>query len=345
MSGSLPPSPQIQVDTSVFALKYWFAQAQKWMNGTSKVQNVVATSSMTVPTDISFYAYQADTTSGAITFTLPPANGNIGKKFLFKHVAGSTNGCSINAFGTDTIDGASTYLINTLYDAVEIVSDGISNWIIISKVSSGGSSGSIPFFRSSGMTIPTVASMSVMGTLSSRTDKVDRLQVVKASAAANLAMTYTTPPATPYTVDVCGTVHGMPTTNEDALLGVGRSDGTKIEVCWGGVSTSSPVNMPIAVQKWNTTTGAVASPVNNLAALNPGLMYFRMTDDGTTLSYYYSNNGKDYYLVFSEPHNTFLTATRIGICYYNTTIIAAATPGKFSVYDYTVTPSILGDAS
>lgn len=209
--------------------------------------------------------------------------------------------------------------------------------------------GGLAFFRSSGMTVPLAASFAgTMGTLASTTDKSDRLQVTKASTVSDMAMLYITAPTAPYTLDICGSMLGMPPNSNDTLIGAGRSDGTKLEVIWSGGTGVAGTPQVVAVQKWSTTTGAVTTTQTGQATTNPALVYVRLIDDATTCFYYFSNNGKDYFLVFSEARNTFLTATRIGVCFYHVNILAGGggtAVGKFAIYDFTVTGSALGDAA
>lgn len=132
MAGFLPPTPQIQVDTNVWAVKYWFDKMQKWAKGTSQVKPIIITSNYTVTPDESFYGYIVDTTAGSVVLSLPPAAGAIGKKFFVKMLV--TNAiCVVNPFTGDTIDGAASVILTTANDWVEIVSDGVSKWWIISR--------------------------------------------------------------------------------------------------------------------------------------------------------------------------------------------------------------------
>lgn len=343
MAGMIPPTPQINAPTDIWGMKYWIDRAQKWIRGTSEVKPLTITANYAIQNDESFYGYVIDTTGGSVVLTLPPANGSVGKKFFVKMKV--TNAIAVvNPYSGDTIDGSASVILTTANDWVEIVSDGVNKWWIVSKTSSG-SSASIPFYRTTGMTIPTTSTFAGgMGTIASQTNKTDRFQITKLSAPGAMAMLYVTPPVTPYTVDVCGTMHGMPPTNDDVLIGAARSDGTKLQVIWGGAAATNIANFPVIVQKWNTTASVSTTVATGLASLGVGVTYLRFTDDGTTASYYYSNNGKDYFLVFSEPHNTWLTASRVGIAVYFSGTVPAGALAKFAFYDFTVTNSILGDA-
>ena len=73
----------------------------------------------------------ADATSAAIIITIPLASTLAGKIYRFKKTDSSVNTVTITAQGSDEIDGSSTAIISTQYDAVTIQSDGVSNWWII----------------------------------------------------------------------------------------------------------------------------------------------------------------------------------------------------------------------
>lgn len=72
----------------------------------------------------------ADATSGNVTITLPAAASFSGYNFYVKRIDGSSNTCSVARSGSDTIDGATSFLLDTQYFAVRVVSNG-SNWFII----------------------------------------------------------------------------------------------------------------------------------------------------------------------------------------------------------------------
>jgi hypothetical protein len=75
-------------------------------------------------------------TGGNITITLPDSalvastKDEMGKLFYIKKVDASANTVTIDGYSAQTIDGAATYVINTQYDSVTIVSDG-SNYHIV----------------------------------------------------------------------------------------------------------------------------------------------------------------------------------------------------------------------
>ena len=71
----------------------------------------------------------ANATSGAITITLPPADPYKGVAFTIKKTD-ATNNVTIDGDGSETINGAATYVLTTQHEVVTVVSDG-SGWHII----------------------------------------------------------------------------------------------------------------------------------------------------------------------------------------------------------------------
>ena len=76
------------------------------------------------------YYIGVTTTTGVRTITLPPAaTVGTGKIYIIKDESGGagTNNITIDANGTEIIDGSLTQVINTNYGKFSIISDG-SNW-------------------------------------------------------------------------------------------------------------------------------------------------------------------------------------------------------------------------
>lgn len=79
-------------------------------------------------------AYEADTTSGSITFTLPSAAsiGN-GKGFVFKKTA-TANSLILDPSGSETIDDVSTNLTITLKDTVTGIYSNGAEWYKVNEI-------------------------------------------------------------------------------------------------------------------------------------------------------------------------------------------------------------------
>lgn len=73
---------------------------------------------------------------GGNTISLPTIGAFLqGQYVTIKDSSGTAgaNNLTIDANGTDTIDGAGTYVINTNYGFVSLMSDGISEWQVFSN--------------------------------------------------------------------------------------------------------------------------------------------------------------------------------------------------------------------
>ncbi len=69
---------------------------------------------------------------GAVNANLTPANWQPGAIIVVKNTSGAGT-VTINPSGADTIDGAATHVITTGQGSVILVSDGVSNWMIIGE--------------------------------------------------------------------------------------------------------------------------------------------------------------------------------------------------------------------
>lgn len=70
-----------------------------------------------------------DATSGAVTINLPTSSGLLGKKYKVIKTDSSTNTVTIDGSGSETINGSTTKVMYTQYEAYEILSDN-SNWFV-----------------------------------------------------------------------------------------------------------------------------------------------------------------------------------------------------------------------
>ncbi len=67
--------------------------------------------------------------SGAITVTLPAANGG-NRYFYIKKIDSTANAVTVDGASSETIDDVTTRVLSSQYDSIEIVSDGSEWWII-----------------------------------------------------------------------------------------------------------------------------------------------------------------------------------------------------------------------
>jgi hypothetical protein len=71
-----------------------------------------------------------DCTSAAFTLSLPTAASGVGRIFFLKKVDSSANVLTVQANGSELIDGNNTFLLPSQYQSITLVSDGSKWWII-----------------------------------------------------------------------------------------------------------------------------------------------------------------------------------------------------------------------
>lgn len=96
--------------------------------GFGTVRSVTATTAI-VSSD---FAIIADSTSGAITVSLPPAATADGRIFFVKRVNAGANNVTIDPFGAETIDGAATLALTTQWAKAQFISNGTA-WFVIAS--------------------------------------------------------------------------------------------------------------------------------------------------------------------------------------------------------------------
>ena len=148
---------------SVFLFSCYFCNAQVGINtitpnSTLEVNGSVGHKMTAISTttllDETYNTVVCNNGAAAITVNLPTAispacNGRI---YTIKKGASSTAAVTIDAFGSETIDGALTFLLSDDLGTVAIVSDG-TEWKIISKHLSPYPLGEISYFKIAGTTI------------------------------------------------------------------------------------------------------------------------------------------------------------------------------------------------
>ena len=94
--------------------------------------SVLATNggSVTVTTTDGYQFYSMQPGASSRTVTLPAASANTGRKITVKKTDSSTGTVTITRAGTDLIDGATTLVLTSQYDSVELISDS-GNWSVI----------------------------------------------------------------------------------------------------------------------------------------------------------------------------------------------------------------------
>lgn len=69
--------------------------------------------------------------TNAFTVTLPAVSSNSGKVLRIQKIGSDTNAITIARAGSDTINGATSYVLSTQYEEVMIVSDGTATWYVL----------------------------------------------------------------------------------------------------------------------------------------------------------------------------------------------------------------------
>lgn len=72
----------------------------------------------------------ADSTSAAITITLPTAVTSTGRIYIVKRISAGNKMVRIVPTGSETIDGGTGYSLGWQYHSISLVSDG-ANWLIL----------------------------------------------------------------------------------------------------------------------------------------------------------------------------------------------------------------------
>jgi hypothetical protein len=76
--------------------------------------------------------YTVDATSGAVAATLPAATGT-GQVYVIEKTDSSANAVTVTRAGSDTIEGATTYVLAPQYDYVNLKDSASAKWSILSK--------------------------------------------------------------------------------------------------------------------------------------------------------------------------------------------------------------------
>lgn len=76
-------------------------------------------------------AILVDASGGAVTVSLPAASSEPGRLVHVKKIDASANAVTVDAAGADLIDGSGTVVLAAQYDAVRLVSDGVSAWWLL----------------------------------------------------------------------------------------------------------------------------------------------------------------------------------------------------------------------
>lgn len=126
------PTPQdgdIYYNTNNKVWKYYDSGRSSWVVISSFASETITSSSHTAGSS-NENVILADATSNAITINLPAAANYQDDFFIVKKVDSSSNEITIDANGSETIDGDLTKTIAIQYVSIKMLSNG-SNWFII----------------------------------------------------------------------------------------------------------------------------------------------------------------------------------------------------------------------
>lgn len=99
-------------------------------SGTPGIEQI-ATTTVDVLLDDTYFTLLCDASTSALTITLPAASAEEGRIYNVKKIDSSANAVTIEPDGSDTIDGDTSLIIADQYNSAGIQSDGVSMWGII----------------------------------------------------------------------------------------------------------------------------------------------------------------------------------------------------------------------
>lgn len=122
-----PPSMVELVKDNLNADSVW----KKWFNNfyeyvTKSIVLNFNTTSVALTADKEVVVL-VDTSGGAVTVTLNPAAENEGRCYYIKDTDGGANAVTIDANGSETIDGSLTLVLATARGTAKLICDG-ANW-------------------------------------------------------------------------------------------------------------------------------------------------------------------------------------------------------------------------
>ncbi len=123
----------------------WIDRTEQKTGGNAAVATITANTTLTLDQEVVLC-----NNSSNITVTLPTASGNSGKSYTLKKIGNNTATVTLDAAGSETIDGTTTVVLFVQYDSVSITSDG-SNWSVIED---GRQQQAVKVYRSTAQTIP-----------------------------------------------------------------------------------------------------------------------------------------------------------------------------------------------
>ena len=108
----------------------WLGAVTSQINAKENLVQQTATITTATTLDLSSRNVFVDASTGALTITLPSALSAEGRYFNIKKIDGTANAVTVDADGSETIDGGVTASLASQYDSLSVISDG-AEWFII----------------------------------------------------------------------------------------------------------------------------------------------------------------------------------------------------------------------
>ena len=108
----------------------WLWNGTAWISNNNAIAPSYAAKTSSYSIASSDYTIGANATSGAITITLPDATLLSGQIFIVKKTDSSANAVTIATTSSQTIDGASTFVLRYQYQSIMVQSTGTS-WVLL----------------------------------------------------------------------------------------------------------------------------------------------------------------------------------------------------------------------
>lgn len=240
------------------------------------------------------------------TLTLPDAAVHMGRTYHLLVDSGVT--ATLSPSGTDTADDA------TFTGSGVVQSDG-SNWATVAKAAGGGGGGGGALWWFSPPLAATFSLASGDATNLTLTDDADAGLLVDGGTPvtgdkSRLAYRTLTTKTLNWDLKVRSD-YFVPQQNFSGV-GIACRDSISGRVISITMRGSSPW---LCVNKWNGLTGFNATAASVIPVFGAPINWFRIAKSGTTLSFYWSTDGKQWLSLYSETATTFLTnnADQVGI--------------------------------
>lgn len=284
--------------------------------------------------------YIGVTTNSGNTYTSgsPPTGGyTVNGLYNVTFNAGNT--------GASTLDGHPIHKNGSALVGGELVTNGdaLLRWdgtnFNLLNTGGGGGGGSNPIYFLENPTTPVTTNFTAFGSGSTITDASDRLHVlVPSGAGTQISGLSQSLPSPPWTID--GQIF-LPYINQtgsaSALAGIHFSDGTQYLAFYIGTNSGA---LEWTIDSWATVTGGVIRDVHIGTGFWQGLWFLRITNDGTTVIFWLSMDGKNFLPINSTPYSSFFTASKAGFVFINNNV---GFDLRVSCNHFLISSSVLGD--